>query len=174
MRLDLGDIFGFRLCAVKCNARSQLIAEINSQIVHDPATETETNRPKFSRAFSVSLEPFRRRVEVFCSLGSVELAEHLGCNFFLLVRSFLDRITAERRQRVGCESKKVRNRQSLRNVTNVRVEATVFVNNENGRKLALRGSRTHQITLDRAVALWRLYGCFFGFDAAVVCRNNFS
>src|SRR5215469_906 len=105
MRFDLGDIFGFRLCAVKCNARSQLIAEINSQIVHDAAAETETNRPKFSRAFSLSFEPFRRRVEVFRSLGSVELSEHLGRNFFLLVRSFLYRIPSERRQRVGCECK---------------------------------------------------------------------
>ena len=41
--LDLGDVCSWRLCAIKRNARVQLIAEGDCQLIDDAATETEAH-----------------------------------------------------------------------------------------------------------------------------------
>jgi len=68
--------------------------------------------------------------------------------FFVIIR-----ITANRRQPVGCKSDEPGDRQPARDIPDVRIETTVLVDDEDDRQLGGRTTWPNQITVDAAIAL---------------------
>ena len=81
---------------------------------------------------------------------------------------FIAGIAAERRERVRREGHEVGQRESSRDVLDVRVEATIFVDDDNAGQFArgVRGPR--KISTHGSRALRRRVGQKFGLDASVV------
>jgi len=106
----------------------------------------------------------RRGEEIFRHPGAIELREQRQA---LLV---IAGVAAERGQPIGREGDEIGERETARDVLDIGVEATIFVDDEDRREPG-RVRRPHQVALDAAIALRRRHRGGFGLDPLVVRRN---
>ncbi|MBG6077759.1 hypothetical protein IWX85_003612 [Polaromonas sp. CG_9.11] len=88
---------------------------------------------------------------------------------------FVGRITAQRRQRIRGKRHEAVQRQTPRNVFDVRVQAQVFVDHQHRRQSGrARTGRSCQVTLDAAIAGGRWNTRALGLEPRIVLRNLLS
>src|SRR5262249_10457399 len=108
---------------------------------------------------------FGRRHKIFRYLATIELAEKLRS--FL----FISRISTQGGEAVRGECDEVRDRQTARDILDIRIEAAVLMDDQNRWQLSGGIRRTHQVAGNTPVAFWRLHCRSFSVDAAVVFRD---
>ena len=101
----------------------------------------------------MSFDPICGSHKIFGSFGIIELSEHLGCDFFLLVRGLIDGIAAQRRQRIGSKRYEIRDGQAPRDIANMRIQAAVLMDDQYGRQLAGGVGGPDQVALYRSISL---------------------
>ena len=90
----------------------------------DATAVAEADRADTSRAVGSRLQPVGGRHDILARFRLIELGEHLARPVFVA------RIPAEREERVGREGDEVVERQTARDVLDVRVETAVLVNDD--------------------------------------------
>src|ERR1035437_7651101 len=126
---DPGRLCGGRLCAVEWNGGGE-IGDARREEVRDSAPVAETDHADLPVAAGERLEISRRREEIVPGLRLIELGEEVAGLVFVV------RVPAERRQRVRREGDEVVDRQTSRDIFDVRIEAAILVHDEYGGQLA--------------------------------------
>src|SRR6185369_5193139 len=157
--LDLRRIGGIGLISVERHARSEISAHPHGQNIDDAATEAEADRADLAGGIRTGFQPFCRRDKIIRYLAAIELAEKL-CSFLLI-----SGISTQGRKPVGSECDEVRDRQPADDIFDVRIKAAILVNDQYHRQLSGGIRRTHHVTADASVALWRLNGRRVSLDA---------
>src|SRR2546425_3848611 len=94
-------------------------------------------------------DPVCGRHEVFGSLGAIEFSESLDRFFFIA------RIAADRSQRIRRKCDVVCDSETARDVPDVGVQATIFMDDQDRGQFALGIRRCHKIAAGFGITLWR-------------------
>jgi hypothetical protein len=163
-RLDVLGLFRLRLAAVEGHGRREF-GELRREEIRDAAAVAEADDADLAVALGQGAQRREGGDEILARLFLIELLEEFAG--LVLVAG----IAAERREAVGREGDEIGQRETARNVGDMRVEAAIFMHDENDGELAGRLRRLHQIALHRPIALGRGIFDRLADDARVIFRD---
>ena len=142
------------------------VGQPGRQRVRHATTVAKTHDAGFARGFRPILQNARSGYKIFPRFGLIQLGEQLT----RLV--FITRVPTQRCQGIRRKRYKIVQCQTSGNIFDVRVEPTVFMDDQYARQFACGIGWLGQVALDGAIAIGRREFHDLGFDALVVFRNH--
>ena len=153
--------------AVERHCRRQIRSQPDGQRIGDVAPKTETGDSDLTRAERMRFQPERGGHEIFGHLVAVDGSEQHAA--FVVVTGK----AAHGGEPVRRKRHEVRQSEAARDVLDMRIQAAIFVDDDNPGQLRRRRvscvgtHRPHEISLDDAVSLRRRDGFVSGIDPVI-------
>ncbi len=156
-----------RLLPIKWNARIDHVGDANGQLIYHPTAEAEPDDTHFAGGAIVRLEPLGGGQEVLGHFFAVTFGLH-GAAFIIVAG-----VATQRSQGVRRQGQKSVDGQASRDVGDIRIQATVFVDHQHGGELAVTG-RVGQQPLHLPCPVWRRVGNRLRLDPGIIRLNLFG